>query len=144
MSTTPTTATSTKTLTNSEQMDDRAVLRLLCGLALEHQRELLNTPQFRRRVQPELLRRLQRRVARELAQQRQQIDALRTPCRCRRCLKRRSKPFPAYYVVNRLSYECHLERQQIDPELEEILAPLRNDRTRVGSVVIARSRPHNS
>jgi hypothetical protein len=44
-------------------------------------------------------------------------------------------------VVNGLSYECHLERQQTDPEMEELLAPLRNDRAHVGSAVVGRSRP---
>lgn len=128
-----------KNLTKYEQMDDGAVQRLLSRHTLDRQGELLDTPEFRRRIAPELRRREQRRVARERARQLQQIESLRAPCRCRQCLKRGTKPFPAYYVVNRLSYECHLERQQIDPEIEEILAPLRNDRPRVGSAIIGRS-----
>ena len=134
----PMTGSSAKNLTKCELMAEHAARRLLNAMALDQQQELLNSPEFRSRLSPQLLRRHQARVARELAQRQRQVDALRTPCHCRRCLKCRSKPFPAYYVINRLSYECHLERQQIDPELEEILASLRNDRSRVGSVVIAR------
>jgi len=132
---------SAKNLTKYEPWSDRTVHRLLGRRTLEHQRELLNMPEFRRRIAPDVLRGHERRVARELARQREQIDALRKPCRCRKCLKRGGTSFPAYYVADRLSYECHLERQQVDPELEEILASLRNDRPRVGSVIIGRSRP---
>jgi len=134
----PTAGLSARNLTKYERMAERTARRFLSGMALDHQQELLNSPEFRSHLSAESLRRHQTRVARELAQRQRQVEALRMPCRCRRCLKARGKPFPSYYVINRLSYECHLERQQIDPELEEILATLRNDRARVGSVVIAR------
>jgi hypothetical protein len=130
-----------KDLTKCEHIADRVVHRLLARMMPEHQAELLVTPEFRRRVNPALLRKLLRRVAKDLAQQREQVAALGKSCQCRLCIKRGTQPFPSYYVINRLSYECHLERQEIDPELEELLAPLRNDRPRAGSVVISRPRP---
>ena len=137
---TPRIKPSTENLTKCELLPGRAVARLLSRRPLEHQRELLATPEFRRRVAPELLRWHQRRVARQLLRQSQQIDALRRTCRCRRCRGLGAKPLPSYYVVNHLSYECHLERRQADPDLEEILATLRNDRARVGSAFVARPR----
>jgi len=47
-----------------------------------------------------------------------------TPCRCERCRGRRQWPNNRY-VINGLSYDCHLEGQKVDPELEEILGELR-------------------
>lgn len=47
-----------------------------------------------------------------------------TPCRCQRCKGRRRWPNNRY-VINGLSYDCHLEGQKVDPELEEILEELR-------------------
>jgi len=71
----------------------------------------------------------------------QEIAVLRRACRCKFCRRHRRPPFPKYYVVNRISYECWLEEQTIDPELEDDLAQLRNDRPRLGSTVIGRRPP---
>jgi hypothetical protein len=70
-----------------------------------------------------------------------QIASLRRPCRCPTCREHHRPPFPKYYVVNTISYECWLEAHVVDEELEEILALMRNDRERVGSVVIGRKPP---
>jgi hypothetical protein len=77
-----------------------------------------------------------KRVQREMQQRLEEIDRLRKPCGCRQCRRKGRPPFPAYYVVNEISYECWLERQQVDPEMEEILTPLRNTRDRVGSIFV--------
>ncbi|HUB27924.1 MAG TPA: hypothetical protein VL992_21040 [Tepidisphaeraceae bacterium] len=71
----------------------------------------------------------------------QQIASLRLPCRCKTCRRHHRPPFPRYYVANSISYECWLEAHAIDDEIEEFLIPLRNDRERVGSVVIGRKPP---
>jgi hypothetical protein len=68
-----------------------------------------------------------------------EIRALRRPCHCDNCRRQRRPPFPRYYVARAISYECWLEQQTIDPELEEDLAALRNDRARVGAAFIGRS-----
>jgi hypothetical protein len=36
-----------------------------------------------------------------------------------------------------MSFECHLERQYVDPDLEEELSKLRNEPVRIGSVICA-------
>lgn len=48
-----------------------------------------------------------------------------TPCRCERCKGRRQWTNNAYVNSRGLSYDCHLEGQKVDPELEEILDELR-------------------
>jgi hypothetical protein len=68
----------------------------------------------------------------------QEIASLRRPCHCKTCRRHRRPPFPKYYVVNRISYECWLEEQTIDDELEEDLALLRNDRKRAGIAFVSR------
>lgn len=48
-----------------------------------------------------------------------------TPCRCERCRGRRQWPNNAYVNSRGLSYDCQVERQEIDEELGEILEGLR-------------------
>lgn len=48
-----------------------------------------------------------------------------TPCRCERCKGRRRWPNNAYVNSRGLSFDCQVERQSVDPELEEILNELR-------------------
>jgi len=79
-----------------------------------------------------------RRVRRARDRWSQEILALRVPCHCKNCRENRRPPFPRYYVVNDISYECWLEMQTPDLEMEEFLAPLRNDRARAGTAVIGR------
>jgi hypothetical protein len=69
----------------------------------------------------------------------EEIAALRRPCQCENCRKNRRPPFPPYYVVRQISYECWLESQEIDREMEFLLEPLRNERRRVGAAFVRRT-----
>jgi hypothetical protein len=79
-----------------------------------------------------------RRVRRARERWIHEIRSLRRLCTCETCRRHKRPPFPRYYVVNGISYECWLEMQQIDPEMDELLAPLRNNRERAGSALIGR------
>jgi hypothetical protein len=79
-----------------------------------------------------------RRVRRGRERWMMDILALRTPCQCKNCRDQQRPPFPRYYVVNQISYECWLEEHAVDHELEEFLIPLRNDRKRAGSAFVGR------
>ena len=79
-----------------------------------------------------------RRVQRLRDKWMDQILSLRKPCRCNTCLEHHRPPFPPYYVANEISYECWLEMHEPDPEIEEELVPLRNDRKRAGSAFIGK------
>jgi hypothetical protein len=79
-----------------------------------------------------------RRVRRGRERWIEEIRALRRPCRCDNCRQHGRPPFPRYYVVRAISYECWLEEQTIDPELQEELDAIRNDRRRVGSAFARR------
>jgi hypothetical protein len=79
-----------------------------------------------------------RRVRRARQRWTQEILALRTPCHCKNCRDNERPPFPRYYVVNGISYECWLEEHAVDPEIEEFLIPLRNDRKRAGAAFVGR------
>jgi hypothetical protein len=79
-----------------------------------------------------------RRVRRARQRWSLEILALRSPCQCKTCRDNNRPPFPRYYVVNGISYECWLEEHVVDPELEELLAPLRNDRKRAGAAFVGR------
>lgn len=48
-----------------------------------------------------------------------------TPCRCERCKGRRQWPNNAYVNSRGLSFDCQVERQEVDPELAEMLDELR-------------------
>lgn len=80
-----------------------------------------------------------RRVRRMRERWIKEIASLRRACRCDNCRRHHRPPFPKYYVASVISYECWLEAQNVDPELEEFLTPLRNDREHVGAAVIGRS-----
>jgi len=79
-----------------------------------------------------------RRVRRARDRWMQEILALRRHCRCANCRTNDRPPFPRYYVVNGISYECWLEAHAVDAEIEEFLVPLRNDRQRVGTAFVGR------
>jgi hypothetical protein len=79
-----------------------------------------------------------RRVRRARERWTQEIIALRTACHCKTCRDNGRPPFPRYYVVNGISYECWLEEHAADPEIEEFLIPLRNDRKRAGAAFVGR------
>jgi hypothetical protein len=80
-----------------------------------------------------------KRVRREREKWILEIRKLRRKCRCDNCRRHRRPPFPKYYVASNISYECWLEGQNVDPEMEELLTPLRNDREHVGAAIIGRS-----
>jgi hypothetical protein len=80
-----------------------------------------------------------RRIRRARERWIEEIRALRRPCQCENCIRQHRPPFPPYYVVSAISYECWLEAQAVDEELEEELAVLRNDRPRAGAAVVARA-----
>jgi hypothetical protein len=117
------------------------------GLTLDQQDEWLN------RIDPEQYgpgqvmpmtvgrwNREKRRVRRARERWIEEIRALRRPCHCKNCRRHNRPPFPPYYVATLISYECWLEEQVVDPELEEDLILLRNDRTRAGPAFVSRSR----
>jgi hypothetical protein len=117
------------------------------GLTLDQQDEMLDRidpehygPRNRPPMTVREWNREKRRVRRARERWIEEIAALRTPCRCGNCRKCKRPPFPRYYVASVISYECWLEEQTVDPELADELAPLRNDRLRVGSTLVARSR----
>jgi hypothetical protein len=115
------------------------------GLTLDQQDELLN------RIDPQLygpgqyppmaVRKWNREKRRVRMRQRwiEEIAALRKPCRCRTCRRAKRPPFPPYYVVRGISYECWLEAHAVDPELEEVLKPLRGQRERAGPAFVGHS-----
>jgi hypothetical protein len=118
------------------------------GLTLDQQEEALD------RIDPQLCfpgqkpsmavgrwNREKRRVHRLRQKWIEEIAALRVPCHCDVCQRHKRPPFPRYYVANRISYECWLESHVEDEEIEELLIPLRNERDRVGSVIIGRKPP---
>jgi hypothetical protein len=80
-----------------------------------------------------------RRVRRARERWIEEIRSLRKPCKCDNCVRHHRPPFPKYYVASVISYECWLEARAVDPELEEELVPLRNDRQRVGAAIVGRS-----
>lgn len=123
-------------LTTYEQLTPQWLAVLLSGRTIEQQQRLILNESIRRRVPARILRDLGRRLARALQQRQEQIQRLREPCLCRDCLRFNRPRFPRYYVVSHLSYECYLERQAEDSEMEELLAPLRNRRDRIGSVFL--------
>jgi hypothetical protein len=82
-----------------------------------------------------------RRVRRDRQRWIEEIRSLRRPCRCHNCIRHHHPPFPRYYVASIISYECWLEEQTVDPELEEELSLLRNDRQRVGAAFAGRRKP---
>jgi len=77
------------------------------------------------------------RVRRARNPSEKEIDALRRPCKCTKCRQTRRPPYPSYYVANGISYECWLEQQIVDPELRELLIPLRNHHRRLGAVFVS-------
>jgi hypothetical protein len=116
------------------------------GLTLDQQDDWLN------RIDPEQYgpgqvmpmpvgrwNREKRRVRRARERWIEEIRALRRPCHCKNCRRHNRPPFPPYYVVSLISYECWLEEQTVDPELEKELEALRNDRRRVGSAYSGRT-----
>jgi hypothetical protein len=116
------------------------------GLTLDQQDELLN------RIDPQLYgpgqyppmavkkwNREKRRVRRSRQRWIEEIAALRKPCGCENCRRDNRPPFPPYYVVRGISYECWLEAHAVDPELEEILQELRGNRERVGPAFVGHS-----
>ena len=116
------------------------------GLSPDQQDELLN------RIDPQRYgpgqkppmtagrwNREKRRVRRARERWIEEIAALRTPCQCDNCRRNQRPPFPRYYVVRGISYECWLEQQTIDPEMAELLEPLRNDREHKGAVNLWRT-----
>jgi hypothetical protein len=116
------------------------------GLTLDQQDELLD------RMDPERYgpaekppmavgrwNREKRRVLRARHRWIEEIRALRQPCKCDTCTRHQRLPFPKYYVVRGISYECWLELHAPDPELAEELAALRNDRARTGTAFIGRA-----
>jgi hypothetical protein len=110
------------------------------GLTLDQQDEMLDQIDPQRYAPGQSLamtvsrwNREKRRVRRARERWIREIRSLRRPCRCDNCRRCGRPPFPKYYVASVISYECWLEEQTIDPELEESLAPLRNDRPRAGA-----------
>jgi len=77
-----------------------------------------------------------RRVKREKQQRMKEIASLRKQCLCKNCRKHHQGKFPAYYVARHISYECWLEQQEVDPEMAEVLAPLRMTREKVGAAFV--------
>jgi|GEM_PF-5974782 len=77
-----------------------------------------------------------RRVRRLREKWMAQILSLRKRCHCHNCREEHRPPFPPYYVVNGISYECWLEMHEPDPELAPELALLRNDRERAGAAFV--------
>jgi hypothetical protein len=115
------------------------------GLTLDEQDDLLD------RIDPEQYgpgqrppmatgrwNREKRRVRRARERWIEEIRSLRRACKCGNCVRHRRPPFPKYYVASTISYECWLEEQTVDPEMQEELDVLRNNRRRVGSVFLHR------
>jgi len=78
------------------------------------------------------MRRVEKARRREISD----VNIKRRPCLCRKCKKRGNARFPRYYVANGISYECWLERQKVDRDIEELLEPLRYSREKAGSAVV--------
>ena len=136
---------------NTQDTATHAPLPWWNGLTLDQQDEWLD------RVDPQLFgpgqvppmpvsrwNREKKRVRRARQRWIEEIRSLRRPCRCKNCRRFSLPPFPKYYVVNGISYECWLEEHVVDPELEEDLAALANDRRRAGSAIVGRQRSEYS
>ncbi len=100
-------------------------------LPLTQQQETLLTEASAALLPAMVLNRESRRVRREILQANHQIERLRLPCHCARC--RGKRRWPSYYAPSLISFECYLEGQAINSDLDDQLKALRG---RSGSVVL--------